>query len=347
MRNGKKKSKQKKKKSNRVSHDLPARRENTISTEHDNSRVDNPQGLFKRIIKKIYFVISIISTLSVFSWLLFALIGLFVKRDYSDNDILFKQINKYLNEDEMIVSIDRADIHGFGDDSIIVVTDNDWINESDNRVLILEKLTNDFFSKLINPFGIGSEYVLKYEEKNQDDWGYYTKLDFVGNISSSYTKDIVLSYNGKGSTYGYKYYKIIGYSDENREYYYVGSYPDVYKVDGLSYYDENGFVTGGYPRNLDDINVEEKDIIDYSYYCVPIWVENVFSDRKLLVVSCDKRGTECLVNLYIPIVESGVLHWRISLSEVYKDFDFWNIFYSDKLVDILNYILQDNYVIVE
>ena len=304
----------------------------------------------KYVIKKIYGFISVISTISIFSVFLCAFIGFFLTETTSDNDILLKQITKQLDKGEKIRAIRAVDIHGYGDDTIIVITDNEEITRSKNRVLILEKLTNGFLSKLVNPFGVDSEYITKYVYINdQDGWGLFPDIEYIGNISSETVKDIVISYEYKGSTYGAKEYVIIGYSDKEKQYQVVGTYPEVCKVPRLSTYNENGIITSSHFREMNSEIVSYSGRLQqYSNYCVPIWVKSRGMKHCLLVASSQKFSTECLINLYYPRVANGELVWDIFYSEEFDDFEPKDIFDNEKIVDLANSkVMTDYYSIIE
>ena len=115
----------------------------------------------KYVIKKIYGFTSVISTISIFSVFLCAFIGFFLTETTSDNDILLKQITKQLDKGEKIRAIRAVDIHGYGDDTIIVITDNEEITRSKNRVLILERT-------IYSEYNAGHHlYYIKKEENGQ------------------------------------------------------------------------------------------------------------------------------------------------------------------------------------
>lgn len=304
----------------------------------------------KKFIKKAYLVITVISTLSVFSVFLYASIGLFYRNTKSDNDIILEQVYNKLEEGEQIEAVKFVDLHGMGDESIVLVTGgSDGRNEM-NRVLILEKLTNGFFSKIFNPFGFESEYITKYSYHNDElGWVSVNSIDYINHISSNITKDIVISYMYFGTTYGARDYIIIGYSGEDQSYHIIGTYPPVFKVDGLSSYDEEGKVTGSFYKEVKDKDFYESDSYEqqYSDLCVPIWLEDRDGYKTLMVVSTYKQAKECLINLYCPRLKDGKLVWDIFFSEFFDIDSHREISDSEKILDLLSSKSYHNYHLIK
>lgn len=96
-----------------------------------------------QVLTKLYNIISIIATLTIFSGLILFLYGRIVKSNQSDNDLIMKQIKKEIGNDD-IISLNTVDIHGFGNNSIIVTTSsNQGINNDSNNLLILDVVNNE------------------------------------------------------------------------------------------------------------------------------------------------------------------------------------------------------------
>lgn len=63
-----------------------------------------------QVLTKLYNIISIIATLTIFSGLILFLYGRIVKSNQSDNDLIMKQIKKEIGNDD-IISLNTVDIH--------------------------------------------------------------------------------------------------------------------------------------------------------------------------------------------------------------------------------------------
>lgn len=304
----------------------------------------------KMCIRKVYFAISVISTLSVFSVFLYAFIGLFYNTTKSDNDIIIEQVYDKLEGGEKIEAVKFVDLHGLGDESIVLVTGGSDSRSEMNRVLILEKLTNGFFSKIFNPFGFESEYITKFSYYNNElGWVSVNDIEYVDHISSNITKDIVISYMYFGTTYGAREYVIIGYSEEDQSYHIIGTYPPVFKMDGLSTYDDVGKVTSSYYKEVNIKDFYESDSFEqqYSNLCVPIWMEDSYGYKTLMVVSTYKQAKECLVNLYCPRLKDGKLVWDIFFSEFLDISSHREVTDSEKMLDLLTTKTYHDYHLVK
>ena len=315
----------------------------------NNNQIENKEK--KGFWKAVYSVISFISTVSVLGVFLYAIIGCFFEKSYSDNDIILTQINKQIEGNEKIMSIKAVDIHGFGDESLIVVTGDNGFESSYNRVLILEKLTNGFWSKVFNPFGFGSDYIIKFSFHN-DDYGIleYTDIEYVGNITSRVTKDIVISYNSKSSTFGARDYIIISYSTEDQKYHIIGTYPPVYKVEGIARYNEDGTIYSIMPQKVceEEITSDNSFEPQYSDLCVPVWINSPTMGRELMVVNTYKGANECMINIYYPWMENGKLEWYVDFSEYFDDFTYRDTYSPNKLLEMVEKKLPfADYTVVE
>lgn len=112
----------------------------------------------KHIITKIYNIISVLATLTIFSGLILFLYGKIVKSNQSDNDLIMKQIKNETKE-EKVISLNVADIHGFGSNSIIVTTTEDsGAGLGGNKLLILDSVDNEILRGMNDLLGIKSSY---------------------------------------------------------------------------------------------------------------------------------------------------------------------------------------------
>ncbi len=105
---------------------------------------------------KLYEWISVFSTLSIFGGLAIFIYGRFAKNNQSDNDLIMQQIIDEVAGEE-IISINVEDIHGFGNNSIIVSSCNrsrDYYDEyPSNNLLILDLTENEILHSMDDLLG--------------------------------------------------------------------------------------------------------------------------------------------------------------------------------------------------
>lgn len=190
-----------------------------------------------RGIKGLYHIISVISTLSIFTAFLLFAIGKIGLEKSSDDDLIMQSIKKQVPENLEILDISVQDIHGFGNESLIVLaTDLTFSNEDQlaNQMLIFDKVENDVLNRIYNLFGYGSNYKLSYifslgdESEDFSAFGYWMEILDVVELTNDMSKEIVVMFMQIPSgTSGYYQIGIFSYSFEMKKYYLVGTYPPV------------------------------------------------------------------------------------------------------------------------
>lgn len=100
-------------------------------------------------IKLIYNVLSVISTLAILSGAVLFVYGNIKDSNTSDNNLIMEQIKK-ATKDKKIISVNTADIYGFGNESIIVTASNYKESAKDNygnNLVILDRMDNEKITK--------------------------------------------------------------------------------------------------------------------------------------------------------------------------------------------------------
>jgi len=192
-------------------------------------------------IKKIYAIISVISTLTIFSAMMLFLIGKMGLETSSDDDLIMRDIKRQMPNNLSIASIRMEDIHGFGNDSIIVLADEGMGTEERavaNQILIFDKVENDVLNQIYHLFGYGSNYKLSYmfslgtDEYADMNLGYSLNLLDVIELTGDFSKELVVSFTplpaGTSASYDIG---ILSYSFEKQRYYMLGTYPETGKYD--------------------------------------------------------------------------------------------------------------------
>lgn len=199
-----------------------------------------------KITKKTYMVISIISTLTIFSAVLLFAIGQLGIESSCDDDLIMHNIKKQIPDNLEITSITTQDIHGFGNDSLVVLAANTNTEDgsSANQLLVFDKVDNGVLNQIYNFAGYGSNYKLSYmfslvSEDNSEfkPFGYALELLDVVELTGDTSKELVVMFMAIPSgTSGYYQIGIFSYSFDKQAYYLVGTYPPV----------------GGYDLNQDE-----------------------------------------------------------------------------------------------
>ena len=278
-------------------------------------------AFLKTWIVKVYSVISVISTLMVFVGIGLYLYGQFTNNNQSDNDLIMKQIKREIGYDD-ILSMKTVDIHGFGNDSILIGANGRFTNweKCTNRFVIMDTVNNRVLQSMNDPLGLNSSYKATYNctlsVVGSD--GTYEKmllpvpeyaLDIVGDI----TKEIVVKYYWFGSTEMANGTAILAYSYEDEMYRLVGTYPDNDKPD-TSQYDINGNIIVNSLQRVETC-FKKTDMIDlYTLYedgeiqfCLnngldsthEYWVKTSYDDIYLVMVYMDWHEKEdTYINIY-------------------------------------------------
>lgn len=209
--------------------------------------------------EKTYKFIELLSNLTIFSALVLFLIGKFVVRNICDDDLTMQRIQDQIPDNLSILNIYMEDIHGFGNESIIILaSDSDVGNEIANQLLIFDKVDNGILNKINNLYGYGSNYKLSYSfsleyfDKKWSELGYLLEIVDIVDLTDDISKEIVVrfmpmdewgSVAGNG---GYYETGIFSYSYDKHTYYLLGTYP--------SYGDDRSLKSESYERNYYNAN---------------------------------------------------------------------------------------------
>ncbi len=207
-------------------------------------KIVNGIQIIRPYIKFVYSIISVISTLAIFSALVIFLIGKTKLGNVCDDDLTMQRIKKQLPDNLTISDIYMEDIHGLGNDSIIVLAVDNEESEIANKFLIFDKIENDILNQFNNLFGYGSNYKLSYTfSLEESSYGitptyYPDSLEIVDTVdlTGDLSKEIVVKFlpipNGNAAIYEIG---IFSYSYETHKYRLLGTYPpsQLYDVDGV------------------------------------------------------------------------------------------------------------------
>lgn len=282
-----------------------------------------------QLAKKLYGIVSVISTLSIFAGILLYVFGKLTSNNQSDNDLIMNQIRNEVGEAN-IISIDVADIHGFGNNSIIITAINDYSSNGVGELLILDVINNRLLSTMNDFLGIKSSYRTTFSHLlSAEGIGLYPCDVKVLNLSDDASKEIMVAYEVFGSTFGARYPAIYKYSYEKTRYELFGTLPIPHYEDNRNY-DENGLVAGyevyyektpvnGFTLSdsLDIIHVDslsdgerEYSLPLYSDYCNYFWGKiKIFDNDCLIVAYVAPNHEEFYLNTYIPSIKGDVLEW--------------------------------------
>lgn len=328
--------------------------------------------IFEKIdTSKIYKFIEIISTLTIFSGLIIYTYGHIVKNNKSDNDLIMKQIYKEVEKDG-IISISVADIHGFGNDSIIVTTSNAGLvtyeEKGNNNLLILDVTENEILHSMDDLLGLKSSYKTTFLYTIcSDDVKFVPKTEYVLDIIGDSTKEIIVKYYVFGSNYGANGTAIFSYSYRDSKYQLIGTYPYSIKTD-LHEYDKAGnFLAWGtqivetdyendsYDRNhvFRCYDSEKKFNLNHGAWSGrEYWLKSSIYGYILVTVNVDYyNNTPSYVNIYQTFYddENENLLWNLLFSENVEDFtdEFPKNYTEDDLIRVLMEILGGQISFVE
>lgn len=242
------------------------------------------------VVKKIYALISVLSSLTIFGGLMLFVFGRISNYNVSDNTLIYKDILAQIPENYEIREIKSADLFGIGNQTIIVVANEMGIPQyllgenaieksieqerkrKQDVVFIFDTINNNILSQINNFMGYGSNYRLVYqfalsflnEDGTFDDhFNGYMKVGSFEEITGDDIKEIIMHLDSGGSG-GYYDIAILSYSIELQKYYFLGSYPTTQNVQ--SYHEENE--AGKVPGNLacNYFEPEKQVLCGYSTY---------------------------------------------------------------------------------
>lgn len=287
----------------------------------------------KHIITKIYNIISVLATLTIFSGLILFLYGKIVKSNQSDNDLIMKQIKNEVKEEE-VISLNVADIHGFGKNSIIVTTTEDsGAGLGSNKLLILDSVDNEILRDMNDLLGIKSSYKTTFAYTLLSDGIHFVpETEYVIDILGDSTKEIIVKYYVWGSNYSANVTAIFAYSYKDEAYKIIGTYPENKKTD-LIIYNSQGEIKGRYARivetcfnKLEGNNYNSIQCTDggksFSLNCGSLynheyWIVSA-GRKEFVTVNYDSNGEEkTYINVYETIYnkDDNALSWNMIYSE--------------------------------
>lgn len=183
-------------------------------------------------IKAIYSIIEVLSTLTIFSTLIIFVIGKTRFGNVNDDDLTMHRIQSQIPDNLTISDIRLEDIHGLGNDSIIVLAVDDEEAQIANQILIFDKVDNDILNQFNNLFRYGSNYRLSYSFSLEDPeyypiYSYSLEIVDMVDLTGDLSKEIIVQFMpypcGNGA-----YYQIgiFSYSYDTNTYYLLGTYPE-------------------------------------------------------------------------------------------------------------------------
>lgn len=321
----------------------------------------------KKALGKIYEWISVFSTLTIFGGLIIFIYGRVVKNNQSDNDLIMQQIIDEV-AGEKIIAINVADIHGFGNDSIIVTTSNmhrDYYSEEpSNNLMILDLIENDILHKMDDLLGVKSSYKTTFLYSiSCDDVDFIPKTEYVIDIIGDSTKELIVKYHISGSTYGANGTAIFAYSYADSKYMIIGTYPNSEKANVVEY-DSSGNVFGRKPQivktEFSNGIYEGQDILrcsdgeisfnlnSGSWSGREYWVKTSSYGNALATVNIDYyNDSPAFINIYEPYYDTHneELMWSLLYSEYLEEFP--QTYSEDDLVIALVNMLGEPVTMIE
>lgn len=286
----------------------------------------------KNFFLRIYGIASVVSTLSIFIGIVLFLIGKITSNNQSDNDLIMSQISKEVGN-ATITSINMADIHGFGNESIVVTAGEETSMNGQGELIILDSVNNKILNEMNDPLGLKSSYKTTFSQRlSSEGQGLFPyNVEFI-NVDNSPAKEIIVQYMSWGSAYNVNYPAIYRYSYELEKYELFGTLPIPYfmdnkfynadkKVTGYRVIYENTSLDGIIPKQVKSDfchcivsdGIKEYDLPVYSDSCVYYWTktEENYSKNDLVVVyknyDTDKYG----INVYCPSENNNKLTWGL------------------------------------
>lgn len=320
------------------------------------------------LLEKLSDKMSVVSTLAIVFGLIIYIYGHVVTNNQSDNDLIMNQINDAVGGEE-IAAINVVDIHGFGNNSIIVTTSNvDMVSygeEHSNNLVILDITENEVLHKMEDLLGLKSSYKTTFSYTIlSDDIRFYPITEYVLDIIGDSTKEVIVKYYVYGSTYGANSTAIFKYSYTDSEYKLIGTYPESKKVN-LYEYDNDGNYNGWRAQQIEtDFNsdlINENSMIKChdkndnnfnlnhgTWNGREYWVKSSIYGYVLATVNIDdNENNPAYVNIYQPIYDSRNenLLWNLIYSENVQGFS--SNYMEDDLVRALMDIMECQVNLVE
>lgn len=186
----------------------------------------------QKLLKNIFSILNKISSLAIVGILMLYIIGVVFNISIVKDDIVYNDIKKQIPKNSFISEVVSADIHGLGNNSIIVLVSTDVSNDSNpNELLIFDEVGNTFLKYFYRPFKIGSSYILKYrlslESEEEIKYGPTSIEDIeLVDLTGDQVKEIVTYWQSFGASDGLETPCIISW--QKGEYKLLGSFPPGY-----------------------------------------------------------------------------------------------------------------------
>jgi len=260
---------------------------------YQGKRIQKKGSFIKTCARKVYKVFSILSTMAITTSILLYLGGKILSYNKSDDDLIIEDIAENLDKGYSIMDIIKTDLHGFGNESIIVITKEDicWdeFEAPRSQILFYDKIDNSILQTIYNLFGYGSEYSLKYKFALSGPDGYLGHIAEINDIIDANRDgrpEVVVTFQSTGFTGsgGGALVGIFSYSVQQRTYCLIGTYPcvnentgygeiinslDNQEIEGFSnYYDDTFNFSLGMTSNRDNAFFFDTG---YGVYFVQTW----------------------------------------------------------------------------
>ncbi len=316
----------------------------------------------KRLIgvgKAVVSVATVLSSLSIVIGVIIYIWGKISSSDMSENDLIMRQIRSEIG-DSKIESMNVADIHGFGVESIIITATDDEYSKAKGKLMVLDLVDNKMLKSVNDPFGLKSSYKTMFvNTMSSDGMGLTPNRVNIVNLNQDPSREFVVSYRVWGSTYGASFPVIYGYSYDNIRYEVIGTLPIPYYQD-VRYYDTDGNVIGhraiyyktpidGYYGDEISVSTYVSTVSDganqyelpcYSRSCYYYWLKSRNYDENCLAVVYRSNNMKLYnINIYIPAYKDEQLEWglidsvnNIEVSSVYDALEIQRII-DEKMID--------------
>lgn len=200
------------------------------------------------ILQRIYQIAGVISTLTIFTAVVLFIAGKIGLETASDDDLIMRDVRKQIPDNLTIADISVEDIHGFGNESLIVLADDtDRYYDEDsrnsrsaNQLLVFDKVENSILNQVYNFAGYGSNYKLSYMFSLSSEYleselaGYMIELMDIVELTGDTSRELVVKFMmcPPGSAGIYEI-GVFSYSFDRQAYDLIGTYPPagVYSLD--------------------------------------------------------------------------------------------------------------------
>lgn len=204
--------------------------------------ISNELRSLKHILKTIYQIISVVSTLSIMFGIILFFYGRITLFNKTDDDLIIERIKGNLG-DYNIRQILKCDLHGLGNESIIVVAEtSNYVDYPEDtypegisiqprsKLLFYDQIRNSFLQSVYNLFGYGSQYSLRYSFAVLDSYttvntAYQAKVVDVIDLTYDGRPEIIVQFSFYPGSAGIILHGIFSYSIQTQSYYLIGTLP--------------------------------------------------------------------------------------------------------------------------